>query len=347
MDRTDWWVVVPALLLVSLGLLMQRSIAPGQLGYQLAFVAVSAVVFWVVARTDYQLFFSLHLPIYLGSLILLISPFILGVTSRGTHRWLQFGEVFLQPSEIAKPFLLVTFAVLATGGLKRRLGWLLLTWAVPSLVIFLQPDLGTMLVLTIGWLTVSLPLLPRRFLLLILAGLALVSPLLWQILQPYQRDRLLTFVNPYADPLGRGYQVIQSAIAVGSGQLWGRGLGQGTQSQLNFLPERHTDFMFASLAEELGFVGAATVLVLFGWLFLRLYQLAKSTPDLAANFFILAVLALLCFQVFINVGMNMGLAPVTGITLPFVSYGGSSLLSLAITLGLVVAISRRSRQSVL
>lgn len=338
----DWWLVVPVVLLISLSLLMLRSIVPGQLHFQAGFAAVAIVIFFLIALTDYQLFFSLHLSTYLLSLTLLLLPFLFGLASRGAHRWLQFGQFSLQPSEIAKPFMIITFAVLASSQIKHKLAWLTAAFVLPATLIFFQPDLGTMLVLAVGWSTVFLPQISRKVLGVGMLVILLLSPVTWWFLRDYQKDRLITFVDPYTDPLGRGYQVIQSTIAVGSGQLWGKGLGQGTQSQLQFLPERQTDFMFATLAEELGFVGAVTVIALFSWLFVRIYYLAKKTSSLQANFFCLGVLAMLTFQVFINVGMNMGLAPVTGITLPFLSYGGSSLVSLGITLGLLVSISRQS-----
>lgn len=341
--KTDWWLIVPAILLISLGLLMLRSIAPGQLLFQAVFTAVAILVFFLFAFSDYQLFFSLHLPAYVLSLALMLLPFLFGLASRGAHRWLQFGQVFFQPSEVAKPFMIITFAVLASGQIKHKLAWLTAAFVLPATLIWFQPDLGTMLVLAIGWLTVFLPQISRKVLGVVVLLILMASPLIWLLLRDYQKDRLVTFVDPYTDPLGRGYQVIQSTIAVGSGQFWGKGLGQGTQSQLQFLPERQTDFMFATLAEELGFVGAATVIALFSWLFVRIYYLARQTASLSANFFCLGVLAMLAFQVFINVGMNMGLAPVTGITLPFLSYGGSSLLSLGITLGLLISISRQNR----
>lgn len=343
MRSFDWWLLVPTAILISTGLLMLRSVAPDQLIYQAAFIAVSIVVFLIFAQTDYQLFFSLHLPIYAISCLSLLVPFALGITSRGAHRWIQFGQVFVQPSEITKPFFLITFAVLAASNIRNKQFWLIASFIFPAIVIFLQPDLGSMLVLGIGWLTIFVPQLPRKFLLLALVITLLLSPVIWSVLRPYQKDRLTTFIDPYSDPLDRGYQVIQSTLAVGSGQFWGRGLGQGPQSQLQFLPERHTDFMFAALAEELGFVGAITVLAMFGWLLARIYFTSQKASDLSANFFCLGVLAMISFQVFINVGMNMGIAPVTGITLPLVSYGGSSLFSVATTLGLIVSISRHSR----
>jgi len=343
MHRFDWWIVIPTVILVLIGLLMLRSVAPAQLLFQVIFILVSAAVFLLFSLTDYQLWFSLHVPIFAVSILTLLLPFLFGTSSRGAHRWLQFGSISVQPSELAKPFFLITFAVLAASQIRHKQFWLMGAFLLPAIIIFLQPDLGTALVVAVGWATIFLPQVPKRLLGLGIMIVFLAAPLVWTTLRPYQKDRLITFVDPYADPLGRGYQVIQSTLAVGSGQFWGRGLGQGPQSQLQFLPERQTDFMFAALAEELGFVGALMVLVTFGWLFYRIYHTAQVADNLPANFFCLAAVAMIAFQVFINIGMNMGLAPVTGITLPLVSYGGSSLVSLAITLGIVVSIYRRSR----
>src|SRR3989344_4938975 len=148
----DWWLIVPVVLLISLGLLMLRSIAPGQLLFQAGFAAVAIVIFFLIALTDYQLFFSLQLPTYIFSLILLLLPFLFGLASRGAHRWLQFGQFSLQPSEIVKPLMLVTFAVLASSQIKHKLIWLTAAFIPPAMLIFFQPDLGTMLVLAVGWL---------------------------------------------------------------------------------------------------------------------------------------------------------------------------------------------------
>lgn len=339
--RLDWWLVAPAVLLVILGLTVLRSVAADQLRPQLYFVAVAVVAFVVFNLIDYRILFAVHVPAYVFSMGLLVLPMLFGAESRGALRWLQVGSVSLQPSEIIKPFLLMTFSVLAAGSFKWKRFWLVAAYLLPVVLVFIQPDLGTAMVLTVGWLVVFASQVPRRWLVVLLGLGMVVSPLFWLVLKDYQKDRLLTFVNPYRDPLGKGYHVIQSTIAVGSGQWWGRGLGHGTQSQLRFLPERHTDFIFASLSEELGFVGSILVVGLFLLLFYRLYYYARMSSDLAAALFCLGNLSLLAFQVFVNVGMNMGVAPVTGITLPFLSAGGSSLVSLAITLGIVSSISHQ------
>ena len=341
--KVDWWLIIPALLLAILGLVVLRSVAPDLVVYQTVFLSVAIIAFIFFATLDYQILVALHLPIYITSLIFLLTPFIFGSHSRGALRWLQFGQVSLQPSEIIKPFLLLTFALLATSSYPKKGLWLILSFTLPAIIIFFQPDLGTTLVLAIGWVTIFFSQFSlRRIFFLSLTATIILLPLTGIFLKGYQKDRLLTFINPYQDPLGKGYQVIQSVIAVGSGQFFGRGLGHGTQSQLRFLPERHTDFIFASLSEELGFVGAGLVLILFVALLRRIYYLSQATTRPLVTLYCLGVLTLLTFQTFINIGMNIGLAPITGITLPFLSYGGSSLMSLGITLGLITSMARHT-----
>lgn len=337
--KIDWWLVLPSLLLFILGLVVLRSVAPQYVIQQLIFFAFSAAVFWLVSSTDFQLPFTLHLPAYFISVVLLLTPYLFGTHTRGAIRWLQFSQFSLQPSEVAKPFFLITFAMLAVSGFRHRILWLTIAFFIPWLIIFFQPDLGTSLVFLVGWLVILVSHLRLRDVIALGFLLITIIPLSYFILQPYQQRRLVSFVNPYSDPLGQGYHVIQSLIAVGSGQVLGRGLGHGTQSQLRFLPEHHTDFIFASLSEELGFVGGLLVLSLFACLLWRIYRISQITSHPAAALFCLSTLALFSFQIFVNIGMNMGLAPVTGITLPWLSYGGSSLLSTGLFLGLVNSIS--------
>jgi len=338
----DLYLLIPAVILSILSLVILRSIAPGQFLLQAIFLGVSVIAYIFVSLTDYKIFFALYLPIYIISIIFLLTPFVFGIHSRGALRWLQFGIVSIQPSELIKPFLLIAFTVAAT---RLKLPYLLGLFILPALIIFFQPDLGTSLVIFVGWLTIFLTKLSRRWITTVVLLSLLLMPSGWFLLKDYQKDRILSFVSPYSDPLGKGYHVIQSTIAVGSGQFFGRGLGHGTQSQLKFLPEHYTDFIFASLTEELGFVGGFSVIILYAIILVRIYQLSRNTPDPAAALFCLSNLALLTFQIFINMGMNMGLTPITGITLPFLSYGGSSLLSLAINFGILTSISRETKTS--
>ena len=344
--RPDWLLIIPSLILTSLGLLILRSVAPQVLLQQFLFFIVAILLFILVSSLDFQLFFSLYLPMYVTSVILLGATFIFGTHSRGAARWLPLGFTSFQPSEIVKPFIFIFFSVLACLPIKKKALWLITSASIPLGLIFLQPDLGTMLVFLIGWLAIFFfQINLKTVLLLMLSALIMIIPVYKLILHDYQKDRLATFINPYKDPLNKGYHVIQSIISVGSGEFLGRGLGQGTQSQLRFLPEHHTDFIFAALSEELGFVGSALIITFFLILLWRIYVISQLATSAPASIFCLSVCVFLAFQTFVNIGMNMGVAPVTGITLPFLSSGGSSLVSLGLTLGLVNSISVHSRQA--
>jgi len=340
----DWWLILPFILVSSLGMLVLRSIVPELVGVQALFLAVAFVAFLFFSSLDYQFLFSLHFPVYILSLLFLLTPMLFGAVSRGAVRWIQVWEFSLQPSELIKPFLLITFAVIAASRQNHKLLKLIILGGIPTLLVFIQPDLGTTLVIGVAWAAIVLSQIPLRQVIPLAATLVLLVPFSYKfILHDYQRQRLTTFVNPYQDPLGQGYHVIQSIIAVGSGQFSGRGLGHGTQSQLRFLPERHTDFIFASLSEELGYAGSFFVLWLLVVLYWRIYKISQIVRDPASSLFCLAVASMLTFQTFVNMGMNMGIAPVTGITLPLLSYGGSSFLTVGILLGIVNSISRNHK----
>jgi rod shape determining protein RodA len=213
--------------------------------------------------------------------------------------------------------------------------------AIPLLaLVVIQPDLGTASVLAFGWL-VCLWLSPinKRYLMGMVGVVALIAVLVWLIMEPYQKARLTTFLNPSASPLGAGYNVLQSQIAVGSGHWFGQGWGRGTQSHLNFLPEHHTDFIFASLSEEFGFVGALVVVLLYGIILWRGLRLAWRARDRTTVILASGITLTLLFQALVNMAMNVGLAPVTGIPLPLVSYGGSSLLTTICSIAVLESIS--------
>jgi len=330
--------------LASIGLVVLRGISPDLLPAQLGFVAAAVAAFVLVSLLGYDLIFSLHWPILGVSLLFLLTPFFLGTAARGAHRWIQLGSgPSLQPSELIKPFLLASFVCIAVSHQRYKIPVLIAAGLVPSAIIFLQPDLSTAVVIMVGWFTIFLSKVRLKLILTALVlGVLAAFPIYFFLLHDYQKDRLRTFIDPYSDPLGRGYHVIQSLIAVGSGGLFGRGLGHGPQSDLRFLPEHHTDFVFASIGESFGFIGSSAVVVIFLFMLYRIYHISQSTPDTAASLYCLAAAALLAFQAAANIGMNLGLVPVTGITLPFLSYGGSSLLSVVITLGLVNSISTTS-----
>ena len=347
MPKLDWLLLVAALFLVSLGLLVLFSVAPEQLYRQIGFALLGFVLFFLLNRTDYRLWQPLYRWLYGLSLGLLLLTWFFGHTSRGATRWLALGSWQIQTAEIIKPLLILALA----GWLTRVSAWklkpilsLLIGLLVPLILVFKQPDLGSsLIILGTGLGQLFAGGFPVFLMLIASIGLSISTPLLWHLLQDYQRLRLFTFLNPQADPLKTGYNAIQAMIAVGSGQLWGRGLGHGTQSHLKFLPERHTDFIFASLSEELGFAGALLVLILFLILMARILLIARSAPDRFGYLVCIGVFASLFTQIFINLGMNLGLTPITGITLPFLSSGGSSLLATFISLGLVASVAARAR----
>lgn len=331
----DFKLVLPAFFLLLVGRFILSSVAPGAYPEQFLHAGLAVVFFLLLANFDIRLLRALGPWLYALSLGLLLLTLVLGAVTRGSVRWIELGPLTLQPSEIVKPFLIVFFASLLAGrGSSRFLkaGAALLPAAA---LVVVQPDLGSTLVITAGFFgALLLSGVQFRYLGGLAAAGLIFSPILWGLLASYQKDRIIYFLNPSSDPLGGGYNSIQSMIAVGSGGFSGRGLGQGTQSQLAFLPERHTDFIFASLAEELGFLGAALVLVGFFLLFWRLVDITKRAPDSFSQALLGGIFALLFAQTAINIGMNLGILPITGIPLPFISSGGSSLVAMAATLGI-------------
>ena len=270
---------------------------------------------------------------------------VAGTVRLGATRWLSVFGLSVQPAEFMK---LATIALLARylAGQPRplpgRAVWgSLLVAAPPALLIFLQPDLGTASIFGAIWIgMVWVAGASRRLLLGMAASLLALLPIGWHLLHDYQRDRLLVFINPHVDPLGAGYTIIQSTIAIGSGRWLGRGWFAGTQNQLSFLPERHSDFLFSVIGEEWGFAGAAAVVALFGLLLGRALRIARELSDPQGRLLLAGVGAWLGYQVFVNIGMVMGLVPVVGVPLPLVSYGGSSMLTVWTALGLLQALRR-------
>lgn len=336
----DWVLFSAILILTILGLVINGFLVPKLFSQQLFYIFLGLVIFFLFSRIDYRIWEKLAPWLYFGSLLFLLTPFLFGALTRGVFRWIQIGNFSIQPSEIVKPFLIVFFAYFFSRqkkvGLKEAsIGSL--AGVLPFLLIFFQPDLGSSLVVLFSWLGilfasgVALSIIFGGFLIVFLS-----FPLIWKfLLKDYQRTRMFSFLKPLSDPLGAGYNVIQATIAVGTGQLIGRGLGRGTQSHLRFLPERHTDFIFASLAEDLGFLGVTLIILTFFVLLWRIIQTAGRSSDIFGRLICLGVFTLIFSQVFINMGMNLGLLPITGVTLPLVSYGGSSFVATMISLGIV------------
>src|SRR5688572_12466841 len=272
---------------------------------------------------------------------------LFGSVVGGSRRWLRLGPIAVQPSEFMKLGLVIVLAHFFARSdrthydLRQALPALVLT-AVPAAFILVQPDLGSASLVAI----VSLSMMViggvrlRWFVLMALPFLA-VAPVLWNYLKEYQQQRILMFLDPTQDPLGAGYHIIQSTIAVGSGMLWGKGWLQGTQNHLDFLPEEHTDFIFSVFAEERGFAGSLVLMLLYLAIMIRLLVIAARARDRFGLLVVVGVLATVFWQVLVNIGMTTGLLPVVGITLPFMSYGGSSLLCLLIGVGLAMNVSMR------
>lgn len=340
----DWLILILVLAIALIGLLAVKSTAPASFWQQFVWFILGLALFFLFSQINYQTYKRASWYFYLGSVIFLLITFIFGQVTRGAVRWIQIGSFNLQPSELVKPFLILFFASFFAEDKKdsfKKILKSLLFLFLPVVLIFLQPDLGSSLVVVFIWLGMVLAKgIKAKWLLFGGGFLAVFLPLAWHFLKGYQKQRIYTFLNPERDPLGSGFNVIQSMIAVGSGKIFGRGLGRGTQSQLRFLPERHTDFIFASLAEEIGFIGVMVLLGLFFFLLWRILILARNTTDHFAYFICLGVFSLLFIQIFINIGMNLGILPITGITLPLISYGGSSLISTMICLGIVSSLSR-------
>ncbi|MDP1743858.1 MAG: FtsW/RodA/SpoVE family cell cycle protein [Candidatus Amesbacteria bacterium] len=333
MKRIDWWLILPVLFLLSISLLILRSTTLDVFWVQMSFVGVGIVIWLIVSNIDHKIFMAFWAWGFILSIVLLILPIVFGNYVRGSYRWISLGPVLVQTSEIVKPILLIFVAM----GLRKWYAWLVL---FPLFMIWRQPDLGSMLVLLSGVFFMFVSRYSFKKVLPWVFGSLLIVGLTAQLfLHGYQKERLTSFFNPYSDPLNNGYHVIQSVIAVGSGGIWGRGLGRGTQSQLRFLPEHHTDFIFATTAEELGFAGSILILILYFVILWRIYILSKLATNQPDILFLQGVLGMLTFQIFVNIGMNIGLAPVTGITLPFLSYGGSSIVALMITFGILQSIS--------
>jgi rod shape determining protein RodA len=321
---------------------------------QILWVIIGLVLFFLVSRLNYRNLWDITYILYAAVLFLLFLVFLLGLIRLGAQRWLNFGWFNFQPAEIAKLivviFLARYFSRKSTDDLylsSRRLniarGFILpfLFIAIPTVMIIEQPDLGSGLVLVGVFLVMSyMAGIKLRYpLIFILLGV-ICAPILWHFLRDYQKDRLLVFLNPNIDPLGAGYTVIQSKIAIGSGGFFGKGWLYGTQSQLHFLPESHTDFIFATFAEEWGFVGSIFLLFLYYMLIQQGFRIAQGTRDQFGRLLAYGISTLLAMQVFINIAMNLGFAPVVGLPLPLMSYGGSSIITTFIFLGILVNIDK-------
>jgi rod shape determining protein RodA len=352
----DWTLFCITIVLVALGVLTIYSAsynaAEGQAGdlafKQLSWLAIGLVVMIGALAVDYRHLDRLAYPFYAAMLGLLVLVLFMGIVGGGSQRWLKIGPLFLQPSEPVKLALIFALAKHLqydeppTGYRLRDLSGAFML-ALPALLLTLvQPDLGTAGILCAIAMSVIIMggLRLRSLLYLVIAGLGLL-PVGWKLLWPYQQQRILTFLNPDLDPLGAGYHVIQSEIAIGSGRFFGKGYLKGTQNQLNFLPAQHTDFIYSVLAEEWGLLGCLIVLGLYLAFVLHALKVVARAKDRFGALLAFGVVSLFLWQIIINVAMVTGILPVVGIPLPLLSYGGSSLVSMMLGVGILANVSIR------
>lgn len=341
--NVDWLLVAPAIVLILLSLTTLYSVNPVFFRDQLFSLAFASILFLACSQINFQSFISLRFPIYILSLVTFFVVLIIGLESRGATRWIEIFGVSIQFSEIFKPFLAISLAsFLSTRentSIRTFIKTILLLVPIFVLVYF-QPDLGNALIYTaVTGLTMLIYGFPLLWFGLSLLPLLIALPSLWDLLHDYQRQRILTFIRPTSDPLGSSYNLIQAVIAVGSGGIIGKGLSESTQSGLRFLPERHTDFIFATLSESLGFVGGLFVILLFAFLLHRILVIFSRADTPFGKIFAACAFCIVAVHFFVNIGMNIGILPIVGVTLPFVSFGGSSLVSNAILLGFLSALS--------
>jgi rod shape determining protein RodA len=352
----DWTVFTLALALGGVGLLSVLSATWTGTRHQLdplvvrqlAWIAVGASMMTAAALFDYRALNSYAYPLYVATLALLIVVAVAGDSTGGSRRWINLGWLKLEPSEIAK-LAVVLVMVHYLREEPPRGGWRAhqmlipaVLLALPAILVLKQPDLGTALILVLITATlIFVSGLNWRTLAIVLLGAVLAAPAGWHYMKPYQRERLVSFINPQSDPLGSGYHIIQSEIAIGSGGAWGRGLFKGTQARLNFLPEQTTDFIFAVYAEQFGFAGTMALLALYTLLIARGAWIARHARDRFGSLLAVGVSGIIFWQVAINIGMASGMLPVVGITLPLVSYGGSSLIAMMAAAGVLISINMR------
>jgi len=351
----DWVLLTLVLILSVLGLMtIYSAVMAGALQQKVIFW--KQVVWYGVGFLAAMIVFLFHYRqldrwaywIYGICNALLVSVLVFGRTIAGSQRWLILGPVSLQPSELVKIAVIIVLAHWYSKTTNPRGLSLaeLVTPAVlllvPFCLITIQPDLGTAMVIALIAASMTLyQKIEKKTLVLIIVGITVAIPMVWSVLKPYQKQRILTFLNPERDSLGAGYHIIQSKIAIGSGMITGKGYLQGTQNALSFLPEQHTDFIFSVLAEEWGLVGASLLLVFLLFLIVWGLNIAHNCRNSFGILLAVGITAMIFWQVFINIGMVMGLMPVVGMPLPFISYGGSSMLTNMIGIGLLMNISMR------
>ena len=356
LKNIDWILFGVTVILISLGLLVIYSIsyAGGALDLlnfkkQVLFLIGGIGITFILTLIDYRLLKKYIIPLYILTIILLVLLFYEGALIRGTAGWFRLGIFSLQPAEIAKIAVIIILAKYFSHHYEQmnRFSLILISgiYAIlPAILIAFQPDFGSALIIIFIWLgmLVVLGIKWSHLIFFLSSGVGFFISSWLFFFKDYQKERILTFISPHLDPLGSSYHITQSIIAIGSGGFWGKGLGQGSQSQLLFLPEAQTDFIFAAIGEELGFVGIVFLIILFGILFQRLLIIFFRANDNFGKMLALGIIAMLILEITINIGMNIGLMPITGIPLPLVSYGGSSLIVTLASVGILQSIRIRS-----
>ena len=351
LKKMDWPLVTAAVLLVIFGLIsIYGSGGEGLLNFkkQILWLTIGFFLMIAVSFFDYRVFKNYRIPvisIYAFSLFLLLGVLIFGVEIRGAESWYRIGSITLEPVEFAKMILIL---LLAKYFSMRHIEMYRVRHVIisgiyvflPASLVFIQPDSGSVMILLSIWIGVMIiaGIKLKHIIALALIGVVMLSAAWIFAFQDYQKDRILSFINPELDPRGSGYNSLQSVIAIGSGGIWGQGIGEGTQTQLGFLPEAHTDFIYAAIVEEMGLIGGLMLLAVFIFFIRRVMYISKNSENNFARLVAAGFSVMIISQVLINTGMNIGILPITGIPLPFVSYGGSSLISLFLMLGVLQSI---------
>ncbi len=348
--EVNWGLVLILTVIASIGFAMLYSAANGSIQpwavRQMARFVVGLCLLVAIAMVDLKFWLRYAYAIYGISLLLLVAVEVAGDIGMGAQRWINLGIINLQPSEVMKIALIIVLARYfhalpeEAQGKVRYLIWPALLALAPAALVLRQPDLGTalMLLMVTGIVFFMAGVRLWKFAVAILGVLGAI-PVAWHVLKPYQKDRIYTFLNPESDPLGAGYHILQSKIALGSGGLFGKGFMQGSQAHLNFLPEKQTDFIFTMLAEEFGMVGGMTLLVLYGLVLVYGFHIALRAQSQFGRLLAIGVTATFFLYVFINIAMVMGLVPVVGVPLPLISYGGTSMLTLLFGFGILIGVN--------
>lgn len=327
------------------GIVLDRTVIVQTAAYVLGFICVV-----LIATQDYSIFQDIQKPLYIGSILFLFTPYLplIGVETYGARSWIDLGITTVQPSEFVK----ITFILIMADYLRKNRDNLFtfkgvikaFIYGAPFILIILKEDLGSALVFIIIWILMIFYAGIDYLLFAKCAGLCILAvPVIYHFMADHQKARIDAFLHPDNLSIEANYQVYQSKIAIGSGGFTGKGLFQGTQKELEFLPVRNSDFIFSVIVEEFGFIGGAAVIGLFTWLIYSLVKVAKAAKDLYGGLLVVGIIGMFAFQIFENIGMAIGIMPVTGITLPFLSYGGSSILSNMIALALVINVAIKNR----